>query len=349
MPGIVESCLLVHQNWRKNHRHHGGALAVGRCCLGTLALAVRPRSKSGVRPGVDCVTFSVVPNLTALWAKLMERAIPGEATRIWIGDSSGGFSASHHLAPNIRSFALINYLQGFKLDLFSNKFLRSKYLVVSDDDVLWLDETPWRWAVEQMERDPSVAVVSLLPRTRFHWDLNGVMHQPMGSYCLVVRRSTWMREGLSFQAVPKPSPSTGSYAGLYDTCDFANVALIKAGHRIVIAPPEIRDHLAGFKGISSAILRIQKDPPEGYAKAFGDGAGPIVETCLVAKALKPIIESLAAAGHRAELADPALIERAERELAPLVPAPELAEIRSRVNRLVAKVADSLQRELVGVA
>lgn len=344
MPGFRETSMLLHQNWRKNHRHHGGVLAVGRCCLGSVSLALRRGLAASTREGVDCVTFSVVPNLTALWAKLMERAIPGDRTRVWIGDSSGGFTKGHCLSAKIRAFPLINYLQGLKLDLFAEKFLRSEFFVVSDDDVLWLDETPWQWAMEQMARDSSVAVASLLPRERFHWNLNGAMHQPMGSYCLVVRRSAWLREQLSFQAVPKPSPSTGSYAGLYDTCDFANVALIKAGYRIAIAPPDIRAHLAAFNGVSLAILRIQKDPPEGYANAYGDGAARVVETCLIARALKPLLQSVSAPGHASDLANPVLIERAERELTPLVPAEQLSEMRSRVERFARRISESLQRE-----
>ena len=290
--------------------------------------------------GVDCVTFSVVPNLTGLWAKVMRRAIPGGKARIWIGDCSGGFGAAHHFVEGIQAEPLVNYLHGEKLDLFVQKFVRSEFFVISDDDVFWVDQTPWKWAMEQFERDPKLAVVSLVPRMRFTWDLDGREHQPMGSYCLIIRRDIWLKEELSFEAVPEPSPSKGSYAGHFDTCDFANVELIKRGYNISIAPPEIRDHLAAFKGVSSATLRIQKDPAAGYAREYDDGPIPIVETCLVARELRKIIAAVAPAGHASDLMHPELMERAERALAPMLTSEQRAVVDARVNGLCARIAAS---------
>lgn len=343
MERLVYTAKLVRENWRKNYRHHGGVHAVGRCGLGVwrlLRTKALPEGAAG--DGVDCVTFSVVPNLTALWAKLMARAIPGQKARIWIGDCSGGFSNSHRFGGPMQVTPILNYLQGLKLDWFFERFIRSEFFVVSDDDVFWLNEKPWLWAMDQFSRNPSTAVVSLVPRLRFEWELSGRKYQPMGSYCLVVRRDVWLKEGLSFQAVPKPSPSTGSYAGLYDTCDFANVALLQRGYRIAIAPPEVRDDLAVFKGISSAILRIQKEPPEGYAKAYAKGPKQIVETCLVAKQLRTIIARLASDRHVPDLARPELIERAERELASLLDPATASEVQGGVKLVTGRIAESLR-------
>lgn len=342
VPSFHEAAELMLANWRKNHRHHG-LLAAPRCCYGMSSLRrMSPLPELPRDEGVDCVTFSVVPNLTALWARVMKAAIPGGKARIWIGDCSGGFSASHHFAPGIRAFPIINYLHGLKLDVFFEKFVRSEYFAISDDDVFWVDQTPWQWAMEQFSRDPKLAVVSLVPRMRFTWDLGGREHRPMGSYCLIIRREIWKKEGLSFQAVPKPSPSKGSYAGLYDTCDFANVQLIERGYNIAIAPPEIRDHLAAFKGVSSAALRIQKDPPAGYAQEFRDGPIPMVETCLAARELSRIVRSVAPPGHNPELVDPALAQRAEHALGPMLTAGERSVIEARVQELTARIAAACQ-------
>ncbi len=342
MPTLKQTVDLLRDNWRKNHRHHGGLTAVARCGYGAWSLKARaPLAEDQGSSGVDCVTFSVVPNLTALWAVMMKRAIPDSRARIWVGDCSGGFDKVRAIAPGVRHFPMVNYLHGLKLDIFLNNFLRSEFVVVSDDDVFWLSQEPWRWAMEEFAKDPATAVVALVPRSRFQWNLDGRQYQPMGSYCLIVRRSTWLKESLSFQAVPKPSPSASSYGGLYDTGDFANVELIKRGYRVAIAPGEIRDHLAGFKGISSAVLRIQKDPPEGYAAAYGDGPEPIVETCLVARKLKRVIEQYAPPAHSADLASSDLIERAYRELLPLVEPDQLAIIEDRVSILTKRIAASL--------
>lgn len=338
MPGARYTYSLVLDNWRKNYRHHGGLAAVIRCSLGMWRLMRRAPLPEQAEPGgIDCVTFSVVPNLTALWARLMRAAIPDGRARVWIGDCSGGFGPSHHFTSGVHAVPMINYLHGLKLDLFLEKFIRSEFFVVSDDDVFWLDETPWRWAMQAFARDPKLAVVSLVPRERFTWELNGQQYQPMGSYCLVVRRAIWLREKLSFQAVPKPSPSQSSYAGHYDTCDLANVELIQRGYHIAIAPPEIRNHLAVFKGISNAILRVQKAPEQGYAQAFGDGPAPMVQACMVADQLADIIRTVAPQHRPATLADPELLARAEAELTPLLNAAEVARLRDRVEELCARV------------
>lgn len=341
MPGAKYSVDLVRQNWQKNYRHQGGLSAVARCCLGMYKLLNMPALPEASASGhIDCVSFSVVPNLTRLWARLMARAVPDGNAKIWIGDCSGGFHTKSLERLPVRDFPLINYLHGWKLDLFFQKFIRSELFVVSDDDIFWLNDKPWRWAAAQFAQDPNLAVVSLSPRQRFKWELDGQEHQPMGSYCLVIRRDIWLKEQLSFQAVPEPSPSRGSYAGLYDTCDFANVELIKRGYRISIAPPHITSELAGFKGVSSAVLRIQKDPPEGYGVAYSDGPVPIVETCLIARQLLPILRHFSI-DQDFNLLDPVLTERAEREMMPFLEPGKYEELQTRVSGMVKRISEAL--------
>ncbi len=331
MPGMKETIKLVRLNWRKNYRHHGGVRALARCLAGTVDLnRRRPPSSAAGAGQVDSVTFSVIPNLTRLWAHLMYRAVPDSyVRRLWVGDCSGGLRAMGLDGTPAEVIPLLNYLHGLKADLFMEKLLTAEYIVLSDDDVMWLDQTPWQWAMKQFDSDDRLAVVSLAPRERFHWEVNGQRYQPMGSYCLIVRSSIWRREGLSFQAVPKPSPNQSSYAGHYDTGDYANLELLYRGYRVAVAPPEIRSHVVAFKGISSGLLRVQKDPPEGYAAAFG-GTPSVLESCLVARGLAEILRRLCPSLKSTDLTAPELLDRAERELRPRLGQAEMRAMDQRV-------------------
>lgn len=306
---------------------------MGRCLLETRRLQSSRRPE--VIPGrVDCVTFSVIPNLTRLWARLMHGAIPDNRARLCVGDCSGGFGKLPALETPIEIFPLLNYLQGFKLDLFMEKVLTSEYVVVSDDDVMWLDPVPWQWAMEQFAADERLAVVSLVPRERFRWEVNGRSHQPMGSYCLIVRSSIWRRERLSFEAVRKPSPNPKSFGGNYDTADYANLELINKGYCVAVAPPEIRAHLVAFKGISSGLIRVQKEPPEGFAAAYHDHPS-VVESCLVARGLSAVLRQLYPGLSSTDLVEPGLLGRAEQALFPLMGEAELRATRQRVESQMA--------------
>lgn len=244
------------REWRRNHAHQGGIFALLRCLRGTLQLQhARWASQAGQNSGrVESVTFSVVPGMTFLWVVLMQ-AILGERDNILIGDCSGGGRWEFPRAT-VRVLPLLNHAHGDKLDLFMHKVCSAPFVVVSDDDVFWLSDTPLRWALAQFEVDDRLAVVSLMPRDSVSSVLQGKVEQPMGSYCLIIRRDIWIKEGLSFRIV-QPPPEEG-YDWFYDTADFANVELLRRGYHIAIAPAEIRQHLSCLEGISTWTLKIQK-------------------------------------------------------------------------------------------
>lgn len=241
--------------WARNHRHHGGLAALLRCLAGSYRLARRSGAPvaGGTAASVESITFSVVPQLTFLWAFLLGHALGRRPARILIGDCSGGLAACK--LPNVDVFPLLNLPHGEKLDLCLKRRCLAPYVIVSDDDVFWLSEEPLRWALAQFESDERLAAVSLVPRNGVSSVLKGKVEQPMGSYCLIIRRHIWLKEDLSFRIV-KPPPEDG-YDWFYDTADFANVELLKRGYRVAIAPPEIRQHLCCLEAISTWTLKIQ--------------------------------------------------------------------------------------------
>ena len=253
----MKNLKFIIKEWRKNYRYQKGIVSLARCLMGTARLLTNNsgRRERDLNPKVDCITFSVLPKLTALWAIFIEHAIPSQPRRVIVGDCSGEFCA---LDGNqlLTVFPLLNYPHGTKLDLFIEKVCTAEYVVVCDDDVFWLDTLPWQWAISQFESDPKISVVSLMPRDHVSSVLKDKVTTPMGSYCLILRREIWLREDLSFKIV-YPPPEEG-YDWFYDTADYANLELLKRGYRVVIAPPEIRKHLVTFEGISQWGLKIQE-------------------------------------------------------------------------------------------
>lgn len=333
---------LLRQNWRKNYRHRGGVVAMARCLLGHWRLLRQTPPHTTEQETVDCVTCSVIPHLTGLWAKFMHRAVPAGAARIWIGDCSGGFRPEHALGAPVNIFGLLNFEHGRKVDHLLQHACRSEFVIISDDDVFWLDETPWRWARAQFDRDPMTAVVSLMPRERFTWEIDGQKHQPMGSYCLVIRREIWLKEGISLKGVALPSPNTQSYQGYYDTGDYANVELIKRGYRVMVAPAEVRSHLAIFKNISSSLLNVQKDPPQ--KERVRRNATMLVTACCLARGLSALIEGLNPAGGAVDVVPPELLAKAEADLRNRVDETHIAEIQREVETLLRAMRASLAGE-----
>lgn len=329
--GVLETARLIKANWEKNYRHHGGAAAVGRCTLGHWWLARRRAANAAASPA-DCLTCSVIPQLSGLWARLMHRAIPG-SPNIWVADCSGGFRPAHALGAPIRIRPMINYQHGVKVDLLMYQACSAPFTIVSDDDVFWLNPTPWEWAREAFAADPRLAVVSFVPRERFQWDIDGLDHEPMGSYCLIIRRDLWIREGLSLRGVPKPAPSRNkSYRGFYDTGDFANVELIKRGYRVAIAPQEIRRNFVVYKNISTALLQVQKGARDFTDFTYRDSSA-LAKAFLLAREL----ESLASQLGGQPLVDPHLLDRAEKIIYPLTAPSTLEEMRADVRASVERL------------
>ena len=97
--------------------------------------------------------------------------------------------------------------------------------------------SPLRWALEVFEDDPSVPVVSLLPRFTWMWELDGHRYQPMGSYCVAVQRPVWDAAGVRFRPLEEPNPCPNeSNQGWFDTADKANWELLPRTRRASSSP-----------------------------------------------------------------------------------------------------------------
>jgi len=253
----------VRSNWKSNYRYHGGLLAVIKSLLGRAKLKLLSRQLNSYS-GVDVFTFSIVPALTSLsMHSLSKNGLSAVNHRIYVGDCSGGIRISGNKNRNLSVIPLLNEGHGKKLDLFTQFLAKGEFVLIWDDDVFCLDRVPIEWSLDQFNQNNQTAAVSLIPRYSFKWEINGEKHQPMGSYCLMVRRSIWEKEHLPFRQLHQPSGNPKSYLGEYDTADYANVELIKRGYQVVIAPNEIRKHLIVYKGVSSASLRVQKHAGPG--------------------------------------------------------------------------------------
>jgi hypothetical protein len=327
---------LVRQNWTKNHRFRGGIAAVARCLAGSLYVDTLKHCTEAVlaTDHVDCVVFSVIPGLTTLWARALNQSTINVRKKIWIGDCSGGFRARRSIRGDVNVLPIVNEEHGVKIDTFLRKICTSRYVFISDDDVLWLSPAPWEWAMNALTSDHGMAVASLLPRERFRWWLDGESHQPMGSYCLFIDRGVFLREGLSFQSVNESSPNPQSYLGKYDTADYANVELIRRKYRIAIAPEEIRRDLATFKGISSAMLGIQKS--KGSTSDMGsltDKQSTLVR-CLVARGISKILVDIGELKIGQSVLPQDMLERAIDELGRQLPSEMAQKCFERAAELV---------------
>src|SRR5436190_3701641 len=113
---VLKDLRLIRAEWSKNYAHHGGIVAVGNALRGPRRVRRGDYADSTPR-SVEVVTFSVVPGMTALWARLINDAIPVEGLRVLIGDCTGG-GVWGALDREVTVIPLLNYQHGEKLDLF---------------------------------------------------------------------------------------------------------------------------------------------------------------------------------------------------------------------------------------
>jgi hypothetical protein len=335
----VSELRLIADDWRKVYRYTGGLPALAACIGGTRALQRGMRTLDGhAPPGAECVTFSVVPKLSALWSTLIATAIPVRPLSVLLGDCSGSLAKYLPADSVLQTLPLLNYHHGEKLDLFVQSVCRAEYVVVSDDDIFWLGAAPWEWARAELDADPKLAAVSLLPFKHMPSPLAGKVPQPMGS-CFVIRRSTWLAEGLSFRVDTSPLKE-GKW--IYDTGAKAQVQLWERGYRIGYAPEEIQACLLGFEGISSWALKIQKHRGRiGGNIGVAGRAEKALQTILALRGLAGLFAAMFRAQPNPHLVPPALLDEAERVCRGALEDGAAAQVAAAVDAKLARLRAAL--------
>ncbi len=223
------------------------------------------------------------------------------------------------------------------------KVCRASNVVVTDDDVFWLSDQPLRWALAQFAADPKVAVVSLMPRETVSDVLEGQVKQPMGSYCLLIRRNIWIHEGLSFR-IMQPRASEG-YGWFYDTADFANIELLQRGYRVVIAPPELRRELCCLEAISTWTLKIQQRHGD-LRRSVGDvelRRAKALCAILTLKGLDQILRTFFPEIGACEIVKAPYLDKAQSFCLGGMPPGDISSVQMQVEDVLQRVRDRLQK------
>lgn len=332
---------MLRDDWRKNYRYHGGLKALWRSCRGDWQLrrgTALPEPSD--KPRLDCVVFSVVPELSALWALMFQRVVGRRPMRLLLGDCSGGLVATAGGPDACSVVPMLNHHHGEKLDLAFKHLCRADVILATDDDIFWLDDEPLNWALDRLAADPEIAVVALAPKRGIPEVLVGKVEKAMGSI-LVIRRDLWLREGLSFKvAYPKPHERL---TWLYDTGEFAQVELGRRGYRVEFGPEELRWQLVELSGISSWTLKMQKH--EGRIRpavsGFRGRQRKALQTILVLRALERIYSRASEGRRQTHLLSPVILNRAESICLELL-APEIADsTRKWVNKAMSLIEKKL--------
>ncbi len=316
---MSDSLRLLRKGWRNNYRAHGGLRAFARCWSGDRKLHQgRALPEPDPLPKIDCTVFSVIPQLSALWAVLFERVVGIRPMRVLLGDCSGGLRGG---TGTCLVTPMLNRHHGEKLDAVFDHLCRADVVLATDDDIFWLDEEPLRWALDRLAAEPEIAVVGVVPKRQRSEVLVGQVEHAMGSV-LVVRRDLWMREGLSFR-VAYPPPEAG-LNWLYDTGELAQVELGRRGYRVEFGPEELRRYLPKFDGVSTWTLKMRKYRGE-IGAAVGDSHGrqfKALQTVYVLRGLARLYAELPPGRRNTDVLSPAILDRAEsicrRRLAPEV-------------------------------
>jgi hypothetical protein len=318
----------VRQDLRYVHAPNGTAGSFARCVLGTAALLARRPTARDVE--LHLVSCSVLPRLTTVWAHLASRSLTATPHRIWVADCSGGVR-TRDLPTGAAVVPMLNLLHGRKLDLLLGHVTGGGIVVISDDDVLITSREPIDWALAQL-RAPEAAVVSFMRRHRFRLRRGEELHEPMGSYSLVVDRTLWRANDLSFR--PRPAADAPSWnEELYDTGDIANIELLRRGFDVVGAPDDVAGKLVRASNISSSVLRLRKGRADDSRDLYLSGR--------LGQGIDAIYERLLPEGTAAPVLDATTVAHYRDEVVPLFPSDRRAELDALADEMLAAIRTTL--------
>lgn len=264
----------LRSEWQGVYRYQG-LPALLRCLQGTAQVLHTLPAADAAANSLDCLSCTVIPEIGCLWSYFLTRACAGQPHNLLLADSSGNLDRA--AVPGAQVLRLFNFNHGTKLDVLARYACGAEFVLICDDDIFWLDCSPLDWALRQFNQDDKLAVVSFHPRPHKIPQLRDEVDEPMGSYCILVRRSIFLEQGLSFKFYKSPDwKIIGNY---FDTADYANLLLVQRGFHVMMAPTELRDRLVPFYGTSMWGLKIlssrgeisgvvNPNRPDEYKKAY---------------------------------------------------------------------------------
>ena len=100
-------------DWRSIYSYNGGLSSVVRLLFGSTKAHAGLFRQNGEGSLVDYVTFSVVPEVTAIWVICLQEAIKAYPGRLIVGDSSGGFCYQGDFKEKPLVIPILNHKHGF--------------------------------------------------------------------------------------------------------------------------------------------------------------------------------------------------------------------------------------------
>lgn len=251
---------LLARQWSGNHRRFGLRAAL-RCLNGERRLRARRPEQSLHRPGIESLTFSVVPGLTSFWYRTNLGRTSPLVESLTIGDCSGALEPTHLPGSSTEATVVIpclNRKHGEKLDFFVRHVMTREVVLICDDDVYFLSARPLEWAIRQVRKGRAVAA-SIRPRRHTSSLLEGVTDRAMGSACLLIDRQRWLEQDLSFAVRASDRPDADWY---YDTGDWANRQLIERNLTVALIPSNLSSDVVSPRAMSTWLLKFHKHPVE---------------------------------------------------------------------------------------
>lgn len=221
-----------------------------RTLLSTLAVVLGLK-KSKTQKRFTVFTFSISEDYARLWLYFAKKYLPEERWHFLIIDGSGEMQEKNLPGAEIIKFA--NLYHGLKIDIFIKKFIGSEIALLSDDDKYIISDLSE--PLKELGKE-NAAAVSLCPRNWYYINLSGKKYLPMGSYSVLMKRSTILKHNLSFKPLKKEFLARSMENNDdfkkpfgYDTADHANESLLKAGYDIITE--ECGKFISGFDGLSA--------------------------------------------------------------------------------------------------
>jgi hypothetical protein len=199
---------------------------------------------------ITLLTFSIYPDLARVWYQFLIKSGLQELADIIIVDSSGKLKAKYF--PKAKILYLPNLYHSKKIDYLVRHYLKSKYILLCDDDRFIINKDIIKDSLAFLEKDAKNAAISFTPRTHWQYKLADQQHEPLGVYSLFFNRDIYLKEKLKFTSTKVPNTYLGNKT-YYDTGDKANELLIKRGYQYAIFERDNK-YIQGMDGLSTAAI-----------------------------------------------------------------------------------------------